>query len=42
MAFQLGSFPVIMKGGLKLRGIDVENTLRPIEPISSKAREELK
>lgn len=42
IAFQLGSFPVIIKEGLKLRGIDVGNTLRPIEPISPEAREELK
>ena len=41
-AFQLGSFPVIMKEGLKIRGIDVGNTLSPIEPISSEAREELR
>lgn len=42
IAFRLGSFPVIIKEGLKLRGIDVGNTLRPIEPISPEAREELK
>jgi len=41
-AFRLGSFPVIMKEGLKLRGIDVGNTLRPIEPISPEAKEELR
>ena len=42
MAFSLGSFPVIMKEGLKIRGIDVGNTLRPINPISVEAREKLK
>jgi 4-hydroxy-tetrahydrodipicolinate synthase len=42
MAFALGSFPVIMKEGLKLRGIDVGNTLNPIKPLSSEAREKLR
>jgi len=42
MAFSLGSFPVIMKEGLKLRGIDVGNALRPIQPLSVEAREKLK
>ena len=42
MAFSLGSFPVIMKEGLKLRGIDVGITLRPIKPLSVEAREKLK
>jgi len=42
MAFSLGSFPVIMKEGLKLRGIDVGNTLKPIKPLSAEARERLK
>jgi len=42
IAFRFGSFPVIMKEGLKLRGIDVGNTLRPIEPITFEARKELK
>ncbi len=42
MAFSLGSFPVIMKEGLKLRGIDVGNTLNPIKPLTAEAREKLK
>jgi len=42
MGFSLGSFPVIMKEGLKLRGIDVGNTLKPIKPLSVEAREKLK
>ncbi|KUK50209.1 MAG: 4-hydroxy-tetrahydrodipicolinate synthase [candidate division TA06 bacterium 32_111] len=42
MAFALGSFPVIMKEGLKLRGIDVGNALKPIKPINEEAREKLK
>jgi 4-hydroxy-tetrahydrodipicolinate synthase len=42
MAFSLGSFPVIMKEGLKLRGIDVGNTLKPIKPLTEEAREKLK
>ena len=41
MAFSLGSFPVIMKEGLKLRGIDVGNTLRPIQPLTAEARDKL-
>jgi len=41
-AFSLGSFPVIMKEGLKLRGIDVGNTLRPVKPLTSEAREKLR
>jgi len=41
-AFSLGSFPVIMKEGLKLRGIDVGNTLKPINPLTTKAREKLR
>jgi len=42
MAFSLGSFPVIMKEGLKLRGIEVGNTLQPIKPLTSEAREKLR
>jgi 4-hydroxy-tetrahydrodipicolinate synthase len=42
MAFSLGSFPVIMKEGLKLRGIEVGNTLKPIKSLSTEAREKLK
>jgi 4-hydroxy-tetrahydrodipicolinate synthase len=42
MAFLLGSFPVIMKEGLKLRGIDVGNALRPIKPLTVETREKLK
>ena len=42
MAFSLGSFPVIMKEGLKLKGIEVGNTLKPIKPLTAEARERLK
>lgn len=42
MAFSLGSFPVIMKEGLKLRGIEVGSTLPPIKPLTPEAREKLK
>ncbi|OFW46747.1 MAG: 4-hydroxy-tetrahydrodipicolinate synthase [Actinobacteria bacterium RBG_13_35_12] len=42
VAFNLGSFPVIMKEGLKLLGIDVGYTLKPIEPLTEEAREKLK
>jgi dihydrodipicolinate synthase/N-acetylneuraminate lyase len=38
----LGSFKVVMREGLKLRGIDVGNTLKPIKPLSVEAREKLK
>ena len=34
IAFSLGSFPVVMKEGLKLMGIDVGRTLKPIEPMT--------
>ena len=42
MAFGLGSFPVVMKEGLKLLGIDVGPTLRPVQPLTEEAREKLK
>ncbi|GAB4112506.1 MAG: 4-hydroxy-tetrahydrodipicolinate synthase [Candidatus Caldatribacteriota bacterium] len=42
MAFSLGSFPVIMKEGLKLKGIEVGNTLAPVKPLSPEARDKLK
>ena len=42
MAFGLGSFPVVMKEGLKLLGIEVGTTLKPIEPLTDEAREKLR
>jgi 4-hydroxy-tetrahydrodipicolinate synthase len=42
MAFSLGSFPVVIKEGLKLLGIDVGSTLRPVESLTKEAREKLK
>ena len=42
MAFSLGSFPVIMKEGLKLKGIEVGNTLKPIGSLSVETREKLR
>jgi 4-hydroxy-tetrahydrodipicolinate synthase len=42
VAFSLGSFPVIIKEGLKLLGIEVGSTLKPIEPLTKEAREKLK
>ncbi len=33
LAFSLGTFPVVMKEGLKLIGIDVGNTLGPVESL---------
>ncbi len=41
-AFSLGSFPVIMKEALKLRGIDMGITLKPIRPLTAEAREKLR
>ncbi len=41
MAFGLGTFPVIMKEGLKLVGIDVGVTLPPVQPISEENRRAL-
>jgi len=42
MAFSLGSFPVVIKEGLNLLGIEVGSTLRPVEALSEEAREKLK
>ena len=42
MAFSLGSFPSIMKEGLRIKGIDVGNTIKPIKPLTTEAREKLK
>ena len=42
MAFALGSFPVIMKEGLILRGIAMGDALRPIGQIDHESREKLK
>lgn len=42
IAFSLGSFPVIMKEGLKMKGIEIGDTLKPIKPLTSEAREKLK
>ncbi|MHB8278116.1 MAG: 4-hydroxy-tetrahydrodipicolinate synthase [Candidatus Humimicrobiaceae bacterium] len=42
MAFGLGSFPVVMKEGLKLLGIDVGSTLRPVESLTKEAGKKLK
>ncbi|AZO93921.1 4-hydroxy-tetrahydrodipicolinate synthase [Halocella sp. SP3-1] len=33
LAFNMGTFPIVMKEGLKLMGIDVGNTLEPVEPL---------
>ena len=42
LAFNLGTFPVVMKEGLKLIGIDVGNTLDPVEPLGKDELNELK
>lgn len=42
MSYDLGSFPVIIKDGLKLIGMDAGNTLAPIESLDDQSREELK
>lgn len=42
LAFSLGSFPVVMKEGLKMVGIDVGPTLKPIEEMTEDNRAKLK
>jgi len=42
MAFSLGSFPVVMKEGLNLLGLEVGTTFKPVEPLTGEAREKLK
>ena len=42
MAFGLGSFPVVIKEGLNLLGIEVGSTLRPVEPLTDEARGKLR
>jgi len=42
IAFSLGSFPVVMKEGLNLLGVEVGSTLKPIQPLTEEAREKLR
>jgi len=42
MAFRLGSFPVVIKEGLNLLGMEVGSTLKPVEPLTEEAREKLR
>jgi len=42
MAFGLGSFPVVIKEGLNLLGIEVGSTLRPVESLTDEARGKLR
>jgi 4-hydroxy-tetrahydrodipicolinate synthase len=42
LAFSLGSFPVVIKEGLKLIGIDAGFTLKPIEPMTEDNKIKLK
>lgn len=42
LAFSLGSFPVVMKEGLKLMGIDAGSTFKPIEPMTEDNKIKLK
>lgn len=42
MAFCLGSFPVVIKEGLNLLGMEVGPTLKPVEPLTEEAREKLR
>ena len=42
LAFSLGSFPVVIKESLKLVGIDVGDTFKPIEPMTEKNKVKLK
>ena len=42
IAFSLGSFPVVMKEGLNLLGLEVGSTLKPVQPLTEEAREKLR
>ena len=42
LAFSFGTFPVVMKEGLNLIGIDTGPTLKPVGPLSEEKREKLK
>ena len=42
LAFTLGSFPTVIKEGLKLLGIDAGPCMSPIGPMSREEKEELK
>jgi len=42
MAFNLGSFPVVIKEGLNLLGLEVGTTFKPVEPLTDEARVKLK
>lgn len=42
IAFNLGSFPVVMKEGLNLLGVEVGSTLKPVEPLTEEARGKLR
>ncbi|MTI59183.1 MAG: 4-hydroxy-tetrahydrodipicolinate synthase [Firmicutes bacterium] len=42
LAFNMGTFPIVMKEGLKLMGIDVGNTLEPVEALEENKLSKLK
>lgn len=42
LAFNMGTFPIVMKEGLKLMGIDVGNTLQPVESLEKSKLNKLK
>ena len=42
MAFCLGSFPVVMKEGLNLLGLEVGSPLKPVKPLTDENREKLR
>lgn len=42
LAFNMGTFPIVMKEGLKLIGIDAGNTLQPVEPLEKNKLNKLK
>ena len=42
MAFNLGSFPVVLKEGMQMIGLEVGRTRPPIQPMSSDKRDTLK
>lgn len=42
LAFSLGSFPIVIKEGLKLIGIDAGSTFKPVEPMTEDNKIKLK
>jgi 4-hydroxy-tetrahydrodipicolinate synthase len=42
LAFNLGTFPMVIKEGLELLGIDAGCSARPIRPLKESERQKLK